>query len=162
MTGRTAIRVIGVAGVTALLPLALLAQQRDATTQPVPVGTGEISGRVVTSDNNPQSLRRVVVTLTGDIPNPRSVLTDDDGRFVFSRLPAGTFSVTARKAAYLAAPYGARKPGRAGMPIALAQDQRASIAITMFRGSAIAGVLRDSNGAPGRGVSVRAIDVMPG
>jgi hypothetical protein len=137
----------------------VLAQQRDAApSQPAPAGTAEISGRVLTADSNPQPLRRAVVTLTGDIPNPRSVLTDDGGRFVFSRLPAGAFSVTARKAAYLAAPFGARRPGRAGMAIALTDAQRESISIVMFRGAAITGVLRDRFGTPVRGVDVRAID----
>jgi hypothetical protein len=152
-----AVRVAGVAALTALLPLALLAEQRD-TSKPAPAGSGEISGRVTTAEANPQPLRRAVVTLTGDVPNPRSVLTDDDGRFAFSRLPAGTFSVTAKKAAYLAAPYGARRPGRTGVPIALADGQRLSIAMAMFRGSAISGVLRDAAGAPVRGVNIRAID----
>jgi Carboxypeptidase regulatory-like domain len=159
MTRRSLARVVGFASAALLLPILLLAQQRDATTQkPVPTGSGEISGRVVTTDRNPQPLRRAVVTLTGDVPTPRSVLTDDDCRFVFSRLPAGTFSVTARKAAYLATPYGARRPGRSGMPIALAEGQREAISIVMFRGSAITGMLRDRNGAPVRGVDVRAID----
>jgi hypothetical protein len=159
VTPRSLARVVGFTSAAALLQILLLAQQRDATTQkPVPTGSGEISGRVVTADRNPQPLRRVVVTLTGAVPTPRSVLTDDDGRFVFSRLPAGTFSVTARKAAYLAAPYGARRPGRSGMPIALAEGQRESISIAMFRGSAITGMLRDRNGTPVRGVDVRAID----
>ena len=159
MTGRPAARFAGFVAWAAPLSIALLAQQRDAAApQPTPVASGEISGRVVTADSNPQPMRRAVVTLTGDIPNPRSVLTEDDGRFVFSRLPAGTFSVTARKAAYLAAPYGARRPGRAGMPIALTQGRRESIAIVMFRGAAITGVLRDRSGAPIRGIDVRAID----
>jgi hypothetical protein len=159
VTRRFLARVAGFASAAALLQILLLAQQRDATTQkPVPTGSGEISGRLVTTDRNPQPLRRAVVTLTGDVPAPRFVLTDDDGRFVFSRLPAGTFSVMARKAAYLAAPYGARRPGRSGMPIALAEGQRESISIAMFRGSAITGMLRDRNGEPVRGVDVRAID----
>ena len=144
--------------VLALLPIVLLVgQQRDASTQPTPAGTGEISGRVMSADSTPQPLRRAVVTLTGDVPNPRSVLTEDDGRFVFSKLPAGTFTVTARKAAYLTAPFGARRPGRPGMPIVLNDGQRQSISIVMFRGAAITGILRDRSG-PMRGVEVRAID----
>ena len=159
MMGRRSARFAGFVAGAAVMPLVLLAQQRDATPPPpAPTGTGEIAGRVVTADSNPQPLRRAVVTLTGDMPNPRSVLTDDDGRFVFSRLPAGTFSVTARKAAYLAAPFGARRPGRAGMPIALTEGRHEAISIVMFRGAAITGILRDRSGAPVRGVDVRAID----
>lgn len=158
MTARALARVVGFAA-AAFLPIVLIAQQRDATSpQPVPAGTAEISGRVTSADATPQPLRRVVVTLTGRVANPRSVLTDDEGRFTFARLPAGTFLVTARKAAYLAAPYGARRPGRAGMPIALTDGQRTSIAIAMFRGGAITGLLRDRTGAPVRNVDVRAID----
>jgi uncharacterized protein (DUF2141 family) len=140
-----------------LWSLALAGQQRDATTQTAAItGTGEISGRVVSADANPQPMRRALVTLTG--PTTRSELTDDTGAFAFTALPAGTFTVTARKAAYLAAPYGARRPGRPGTSIALAAGQRVTIAISMFRGAAISGTLRDAAGAPVAGVDVRAMD----
>ena len=141
-----------------LMPLALVAQQRDATgPQPAAAGTGEISGVVMSAETTPQVLRRVVVTITGGVPM-RSTLTDDQGRFVFAKLPAGTFSVTARKAAYIAAPYGSRKPGRAGMPIALSNGQKTSITISMFRGSVISGAVRDASGLPVGGVDIRLID----
>lgn len=142
-----------------VLPLTLLAQQRDTTSKPsaVVAGAGEISGTVVTPDNEP--VRRAVVTLTGDVPVPRSVLSDDAGNFTFASLPAGTFQVSARKASYLAAQYGAMRPGRAGTSIALAGGQKSGIRITMFKGAAITGVLRDSAGMPLSGVDVRAVDV---
>jgi uncharacterized protein (DUF2141 family) len=44
------------------------------------------------------------------------------------------------------------------MPIAQTEGQRESIAIVMFRGAAITGVLRDRTGSPLREVDVRAID----
>ena len=100
-----------------------------------------------------------MVTLTGDVPAPRSVMTDDAGAFAFGSLPAGSFSVTARKAAYLAAPYGTTRPGRTGTPIALAAAERVSIRITMFKGAAVTGVLRDSAGLPVAGVDVRMVEV---
>ena len=135
---------------------AIAAQQRDTPAAP-PAGTGEISGVVVAAEGNGEPMRRAVVTLTGGAPT-RSVLADDAGRFSFQRLPAGTYTVTARKAAYIAAPYGAKRPGRTGMPIALANAQRTDITIQMFRGAAITGVLRDAAGIPVRGVDIRAID----
>lgn len=143
--------------VLALAPILLAAQQRDAPA--TAVGTAEIAGVVVNSDNPAQPLRRAVVTLTGGGLNPRSVLSDDAGRFTFGRLPAGTYNVTSRKAAYLAAPYGARRPGRAGMPVVLKDGQKSAISISMFRGSVISGVLRDTAGFPVAGLDVRAIDV---
>jgi hypothetical protein len=135
----------------------LVARQRDQTT-PAVTGTGEISGTVMSAERDPQPMRRAVVTISGGLPTPRSVITDDAGRFTFTRLPAGTYAVAARKAAYLAAPYGAKRPGRAGMSVVLAEGQRASISIAMYRGGAISGALRDAAGLPVGGVTVRAID----
>ena len=121
--------------------VSVLAQQRDTNKPPTAVPTaGQISGVVQSPEGQP--VRRAVVTLTGDVPVPRSVLSDDSGAFTFPSLPAGTFSVTARKAAHLAAPYGAMRPGRSGTAIVIAAGQRSAITITMFKGAAITGVVR--------------------
>ena len=54
-------------------------QQRDV--RPVPTGTGEISG-IVWSGTPRQPVRRAVVTISSaDLPDARSVITDDAGRF---------------------------------------------------------------------------------
>ena len=148
------------AGVIAVIfSAALFAQQREAPAPGSgPAGTAEIAGIVVSAEANPQPMRRAVVTLSGGIPNPRSVLTDDAGRFMFGRLPSGTYTVTARKAAYIAASYGARRPGRAGVAVVLADGQRANLRVSMYRGAAITGHLRDASGSPVGGVDIRAID----
>ena len=139
------------------LPLTLLAQQRDVNKPPAVVApTGQISGVVQSPDGQP--IRRTIVTLSGDVPVPRSVLSDDAGAFTFSSLPAGSFTVTARKAAHLAAPYGSTRPGRRGTPITIAAGERTNVRLTMFKGAAITGVLRDSAGLPVPGVDVRLID----
>ena len=138
------------------------AQQRDIT--PRPAGTAEIAGVLLSADAAPQPVRRAVVTVSragsGDrAEDARSVLTDDAGRFSIGRLPAGQFDVTARKASYLDAKYGATRPGRPGSPIALADGQRVEIRFTIFKGSVIAGMLRDAAGQPLAGVAVVAINV---
>lgn len=145
------------AAVLLSLPVALVAQQRDAAPPQVAIGTAEIAGIVEGAETTPQPIRRAVVTLTG-LPIPRSMLTDDAGRFAFRQLPPGTYQVTARKASYLAAPYGARRPGRTGTSISLADAARSSIRIQMFKGAAITGTLRDASGNPIAGVDVRAMD----
>jgi hypothetical protein len=139
-----------------LLPLSLFAQQRDSPV--APVGTGEISGVVMSAGSQPQPVRRVVVSISGDALPMRSAITDDAGRFVFNRLPAGSFSVTARKAAYLSTEHGSTKPGRAGSRIALAAGEKRAIALTIFKGAVIAGTLRDPSGQALAGVGVAAID----
>jgi hypothetical protein len=143
----------------ALTPIALLAQQRDTSKPPTPVvaGAAEIAGVVVAPDGQP--IGRAVVTLTGSVPAPKSALSDDTGAFVFSALQPGSYSVTARKASYIAAAYGSTRPGRAGTTIALAAGDRSNIRLTMFKGAAVTGVIRDTAGVPVPGVDVRIIDV---
>jgi hypothetical protein len=139
-----------------LLPLSLFAQRRD--TPVAPTGTAEISGVVMSAGSQPSPVRRVVVSISGDVLPLRSVVTDDAGRFVFNRLPAGSFSIAARKAAYLSTEHGSTKPGRTGSRIAIAAGEKRAIALTIFKGAVIAGTLRDASGQPLAGVGVAAID----
>jgi uncharacterized protein (DUF2141 family) len=142
----------------ALAPVAVLAQQRDARV--TPAGTGEISGVVWSADATPQPVRRVVVSISAaELPAARSVITDDTGRFAFTRLPAGAYAITARKAAHLPTEHGSARPGRPGSRVALAAGERRAIALTMFRGATIAGTLRDGAGQPVAGVPVAALNV---
>jgi hypothetical protein len=150
--------VIGAVALAAALVSAQAPQTRD-TPAVVPTGTGTISGVIWSADQTPQPVRRAVVTLAGGgLPSARSVLTSDAGEFTFSRLPVGTFTITARKASYIAAAHGSLRPGRPGASIALAAGQRLSVAVTMFKGAVIGGVVRDASGAPIVGVSVSAVD----
>ena len=133
-------------------------QQRDANI--AAAGDGEISGVVMSAGTTPSPVRRAVVGISGSsLPFARSVVTDDGGRFVFPRLPAGTFRVVARKAAYLEATYGATRPEQEGTPIALAASQRVNIVMTMFKGAAIAGVVRDVAGRPLASMPVSVVDL---
>jgi hypothetical protein len=142
-----------------VLPLMARPPQRDAPAAAVVSGTGEISGVVVTDETTPHPIRRAVVTVSGDLPSARSAITDDEGRFTFGGLPAGRFTVTVKKAAYLAAAYGATRPGRPGTPIALARDQRTRVTIIMARGAVVTGTIRNQIGMPLAGVQVGALDL---
>jgi hypothetical protein len=141
------------------LPFAFAAgqQTRDIATGG-PTGTASIHGVLTSDDAAARPIRRAIVSISGAIPIPRSALTDDEGRFAFDRLPAGRYSVTAVKAAYLVARYGAMRPGRSGTAIALASDQTVTIAMRMARGAVVAGVIRDARGNPLPGVQVGALD----
>jgi hypothetical protein len=134
-------------------------QQRDAPAAAAVSGTGEISGVVVTDETNPHPIRRAIVTASGDLPSARSAITDDEGRFTFGRLPAGRFTVTVKKAAYLPAAYGSARPGRPGTPIALARDQHVRVTIVMARGAVVTGTIRNQSGVPLAGVQVGALDL---
>ena len=88
-------------------------QIRDHTTSTSEFGTASISGVVLASTGSasPRPARRAIVTLAGaELPAGRSAITDDEGRFVLDGLPAGRFTLTATKPAYLPAAYGADVP----------------------------------------------------
>jgi protocatechuate 3,4-dioxygenase beta subunit len=131
-----------------------------ATQAPARTGTGVLAGVVVSDDASAQPIRRATVTVAQDasLVGGRTAVTDDAGRFAIGDLPAGRYLVTAAKAAYLAAAYGATRPlrpgsVRTGTAVDLEDGQRiTTLSIRMMRGSVITGVVRDQNGKPARAV----------
>jgi uncharacterized protein (DUF2141 family) len=149
-----------------LVATTILAQQpaRDRTiVPPDPTGTASITGIVVDAEPQPQPVRRAIVTLSGaEIARGRATISDDNGHFVFDDLPAGRFMVSVTKAAYLTGTYGATRPGRPGVPLQLATGQHVmDIRITLPRGAAITGALRDMTGEPAANMVVVAFRVPP-
>ncbi len=137
-------------GAVWLVPVALTGAQAN---------TGIISGVVVTDGAQPTPVRRAIVTLGGnEDARGRSVLTDEAGRFTFSDLPAGRFTVSAAKASYITNAYGARRPGRPGTALVLAAGQRLNdLRLTLPRGAVITGTIRDERGEPVANVQVSAV-----
>lgn len=130
---------------------------RDALTQAPATGTGAISG-AVTLQGSGTAIRRATVTLSGtELRGVRTVSTNDQGAFSFAALPAGRFTLTVSKPGYVGIAYGAKKPGRQGTPIQLAEGQKIDNAnITLPRGSVITGVVIDEHGEPSPNTQVRA------
>lgn len=145
---------------------AAAAQQRTQAPLPPSIGTAEISGTIVTDEANPRPVRRAVVALSmASMPiGGRSTTTDDAGRFVFRRLPAGNYSAPrATKPGYVSATYGEKRVGGIGSPITLVDGQRLTIALKMMRGAVITGTIFDqSRPAAGLGVQATAIRVVNG
>jgi hypothetical protein len=133
-------------------------QTRETPIEPT-VGTGEISGVIVTAEPQPRPVRRVVVTLTGSELRPkRGAITDDEGRFSIGGLPAGRFTLTATRAGFVTSVYGAKRPARPGTPVVVSDGGSVTgLVVTLWRGAAVAGVLRDETGAPVEGVAVTAV-----
>lgn len=143
-------------------------QQAPARDRPVVAvtGTGVIAGVVVTapdlqqSNDRQQPVRRVSVMLaSGQTVVPRTAVTDDEGRFAFTGLPAGNYSLVAQKPAWVAAVYGSRAPGDSqGIPIAVVDGQRVDgLRIPITRGAVVAGTLRYASGAPASGVQIQVL-----
>ena len=150
------------------LPLLLLqspsAAPRDAP--PPQTGTGTIAGRVTAADTA-EPMRRAIVYLSmsivrrtvtdghamieGQVGRPRSVATRADGRYEFSGLPPGSYSVQATPGptggAYVPRVFGGDDTAR-GKQIELADGQRFQADIALQRGGVIVGRVADESGEP--------------
>jgi hypothetical protein len=145
---------LAVCGLAALLALTWSVAGR-LTAQSAPPGTARIAGRVVAFGDEAAPVRRAIVLLSGGIARSQSVVTDDEGRFAFVGLPAGTFMLTATRPGFVPAAYGARTPGRPGTPLQLAAGQAlGDLTIRMAPGAAIAGTVRDERGMPVPGAQI--------
>src|SRR3954465_1566030 len=89
-----------------------------------PAGTGAIRGRVVRADTG-EPLRRVQVRIdewsAKDQSGPASTMTDAQGRYELTQLPAGTYHLKATRGGYVEMEYGQRRPFERGRPIELAE-----------------------------------------
>jgi hypothetical protein len=130
---------------------------RDAQVQPV-TGTGVISGTVLTEGTG-APVRRARVNLSAtELRGSRSATTSDEGVFSFSSLPPGRYTLSASKPGYVNITYGARRAGRPGTPIQLADGQKLQKAIiSLPKGSVVTGVVIDESGEPSPGTQVRVM-----
>jgi hypothetical protein len=131
---------------------------RDRVAVPA-AGTGSIQGIVYIDGPEPRPARRArVVVSSSDTPTRASVITDDDGRFTVTGLPAGRFTLSVTKDAFVTTAFGARRPGRPGTSIALNEgEQLKGLTIRLPRGAVISGQVSDLAGQPAAGVQVRAM-----
>jgi hypothetical protein len=128
-----------------------------------PGGTGVFMGRVVDADSK-AAIQGAVVSLspTGAGTPIEPVLTDDQGRFAFLDLRAGSYQVRARHAGYVDGTYAKRLPDEEaeldGRPLVLREDERIGDAtLLMWKHASISGTLIDEAGEPLVDVPVRVM-----
>jgi len=170
--------------VAALLQQAPFAQQPRDARAPAAVkeGTGTIKGRVYDRETG-APVANAMVTLAVDFaslrdamptgpagalrpPQPRQAKSDAQGRYVFERLPAGTYTLSSSppeyKVTYLPQSYGATRPNdptrpSPRRPLALAEGQTLDNAdLPLWRSLAITGHVSDESGEPLAGVPIVA------
>ena len=148
-----------------LAPLAilwcwLLTALLGAQTPPPASATATIAGTVVAADTG-QPLRKAQVRLVGSTTSSiASTVTDGDGRFVFTGVRAGEFTIAASKPSYLDMVLGARRFGLTspGTPIQVASGQKIeNIALRLPRTSVIGGTITDEFGDPAFNCAVRVM-----
>jgi len=123
----------------------------------VRTGTASIAGVIMTDDTPSVPLARALVTLSGAGVSPASVaIADASGRFAFSNLVAGAYTVTAAKSPYLKMAYGQSAPGRgSGVPVSLEDGQQITgLTWKLPRGGVISGRILDDSGRPMSGLPV--------
>jgi hypothetical protein len=133
-------------------------QVRDAA--PVAIrGTATITGVVVSREATPHPLSRAIVTIIGSkLPEGRSVIADDAGRFTFRNLPADRVTMSVSKHGYVASAYGALRLGGPGTAVTLADGQTLDVVIALTPAAVVTGVIRNARGQPVPGLRVFAID----
>jgi hypothetical protein len=143
----------------------LARQPREVGAGPSAQGSASavLSGVIVTSVATPHPVRRAVVRVVSTTGgSARLAGTDDEGRFEFVALPAGTYALSATKPGFVQAFHGATRPGRGpGVPIAITGGERLSVTLAMLPGAVITGLIADAHGRPASGVPVVAVDIDP-
>lgn len=133
-----------------LLSIAVQAQApaRDGPAGQV-TGTAAISGQVVSEEDPGRPIPLAKLELSSSVLRRQMmVTTGSNGRFVFSRLPAGRYTLSVSKPGLLSAQYGAKRPGGAGVPIVVEDGEQVPLSVRVARGAVISGTIRDANGEP--------------
>ena len=124
-------------------------------------GTGVIRGRVVRADTG-EPLRRVQVRVdewsTGDLSGPAATMTDAEGRYELTQLPAGRYQLKATRGGYVEVAYGQRRPFERGRPLELGDGEvLKNIDFALPRGAVVTGRVVDETG---EAVAARASEIM--
>lgn len=129
----------------ALLLRQTRAQSRTRTQQ------GGLSGHVVTDTGQPLANIRITITCVGDQGPTRSRVTstDERGTFQFGGLAIGSYTLSVRAPGYIRADRSGPQYYRPGE----------YVGITMMKGGAITGTVKDSSGAALVSVPVRAFRI---
>lgn len=128
---------------------------RDAP-QRAQTGTARIRGRIIASGTT-TALRRAQLTLTA-VDNAqfrRSTTSDGEGRYEFSELPAGRYTVAATKGGYVQLQYGQRRPFDSGNPVSVRDGEILSqVDFALPKGSVISVRITDEFNEPIAGASI--------
>lgn len=147
-------------GATAPGPPAPRAQvpARDTTGTKAATGTARIRGSVIAADTSNPLRRAQVRIVAAEQRVTRVAITDTEGRYQLSELPAGRYSISVARNGYVSLQFGQRRPFEPGRPLDLADGQVAEkIDFALPRGGVIAGRITDEVGEPLAGLGIRTM-----
>lgn len=88
----------------------------------------------------------------------RQAIADSQGRFAFTGLAAGSFSLAATKPGWTGGAYGQRRPDGTPMPLVLTGgDRLGSVVLQLWKNASLGGLVVDEAGEPIVGLGVRAL-----
>jgi len=121
-------------------------------------GTATITGTVATLSSG-EPVADASVTLYGStLPDGRvSTATDTEGRFQFTNLSAGRYTVGAVKTGFVNVVFGERHYGRGGRAFPLRDAEHRDIRLQLPRPGVITGTIVDEHGNPSPHASLRAL-----
>jgi len=123
-------------------------------TQPMPAGTGIVSGQIREARGNTVVPDAVVSLSLGS--RTLRVVADAQGRFAFPSLPAGSFTLSAAMPGFSDGAHGRLRPGGSSQPVELTDGERVTdITIPLWPHATIAGTVVDDIGEPVIGARVR-------
>jgi hypothetical protein len=149
-----------------LLLLMAILQSAPAQQQAGPGVRGSIQG-VVKSPNAPDGIPDAQITLTGGGPgaggpqNESSKTTDAGGRFSFTDLAEGRYTLRVQKEGYFPAPVNGIQPsplaGAISTTVITKDMPNPQVTVRLLPGGIISGFIRDIQGRPASGVPVTVL-----
>ncbi|HEX4564980.1 MAG TPA: carboxypeptidase-like regulatory domain-containing protein, partial [Vicinamibacterales bacterium] len=146
-----------------LLACSVLAQSGRAATQSraPAVGTAQISGTIKNAADDKPLARARVVAASGILEEPRAAITNSDGTYSFTDLPAGDYTISATRTGFAAQVYGQGR-SMSGVPVTVGTAQKiANIDMTLAPAGVIVGRILDEDGSAFAGAVVEALMMRP-
>jgi len=143
-------------GATTIGGVATAAAPARDVPQPARTGTSRIRGRVIAADTGAPLRRATIRIASPEIRDSRTTVTDADGRFEFSDLPSGSFSVMANKTGFVMLNYGQTRPNDRTKQLDVPDKQIVHrVDFRLPRGGVITGRVLDEYGEPVAGAQVQ-------
>ncbi len=135
-------------------------QVRDARVAGDPKNPGSVSGIVLSADGSNRPIPRARIALRPlESRQDFATISDASGRFAFTRVPSGRYTMTVTKPAYLPSHYGTGEGVLPpGLPVTVEEGKpTGGVTLRLVRGGVITGRVIDEHGLPVVGARIQVL-----